>query len=97
MSTVALTHTVPMYIIARMFLGFGIPFCIVAGASLIGELGYPKERPVLTSMFNALWFVGSAVAAGITFGTQTIPSNWSWRIPSLLQAMPSLIQVTFIL
>lgn len=39
---------VGMYIIARMILGFGIPICIVAGSSLIGELSYPKERPVLT-------------------------------------------------
>lgn len=41
---------VGMYIIARMILGFGIPTCIVSGSSLIGELGYPKERPVLTSL-----------------------------------------------
>ena len=47
-----------MYIVARMILGFGIPVCIVAGSSLIGELGYPKERPVLTSLFNVAYFVG---------------------------------------
>lgn len=38
------------YIFARLILGFGLPACIVAGSSLIGELGYPKERPVLTSL-----------------------------------------------
>ena len=31
-----------MYIAARLFLGFGIPFCLVSGSSLIGELGYPN-------------------------------------------------------
>lgn len=41
---------VGMYIVARMILGFGIPTCIVSGSSLIGELSYPKERPVLTSL-----------------------------------------------
>jgi hypothetical protein len=30
----------------------------------MGELAYPKERPIMTSLFNALWFVGSLVAAG---------------------------------
>lgn len=89
--------TVPMYIVARLFLGFGIPFCIVAASSLMGELGHPNERPILTSLFNACWFIGSILAASITYGTQTIPSDWSWRIPSLLQAIPSLLQVTFIL
>jgi MFS family permease len=53
-----------MYVVARLLLGFGIPFCIIAGSSLMGELAYPKERPIMTSLFNALWFVGSLVAAG---------------------------------
>jgi len=85
-----------MFIMARWLLGLGIPFAIVAASSLIGELGYPKERPVLTSLFNASWFIGSIVAAGITYGTFTIKSNWAWRIPSLLQIAPSLLQLTFV-
>ncbi|KAL0256673.1 hypothetical protein SLS55_009069 [Diplodia seriata] len=90
------SNGVAMYLVARFLLGFGIPFCIVAASSLMGELGYPKERPILTSMFNACWFVGSILAAGITFGTQQVPSDWAWRIPSLLQAVPSVLQVTCI-
>jgi MFS family permease len=86
-----------MYIIARCILGFGIPFCIIAGSSLMGELAYPKERPIMTSLFNALWFVGSLVAAGISFGTQRLNNDYSWRIPSLLQVGPSLVQIIFIL
>lgn len=85
-----------MYIFARMVLGFGIPTCIVSGSSLIGELGYPKERAVLTSLFNVSYFVGQLVAAGICFGTNNIASNWGWRLPSVLQAVPSLIQMSFI-
>jgi MFS family permease len=85
-----------MYIIARGIIGFGLPYAIVAGSSLIGELAYPKERPVMTSMFNAAYFVGAIVAACVTFGTTHIPSEWSWRIPSLLQMAPSLLQVMFI-
>jgi len=86
-----------MYIFARWCLGFGIPFCIVAGSALMGELAYPKERPIMTSLFNALYFVGSLIAAGITFGTQEIKNDWSWRIPSALQAAPSLVQIAFVL
>jgi len=87
---------VGMYIVARMILGFGIPTCIVSGSSLIGELAYPKERPVLTSLFNVSYFVGQIVAAAICFGTNTIQSEWAWRIPSLLQICPSLLQLTFV-
>ncbi len=66
----------PMYIIARLIIGFGLPYAIVAGSSLIGELAYPKERAVLTSLFNAAYYVGAIVASAITYGTQLIPSDW---------------------
>ncbi|KAF2738972.1 general substrate transporter [Polyplosphaeria fusca] len=87
---------VGMYIVARMILGFGIPTCIVSASSLIGELGYPKERPVLTSLFNVSFFFGQVMAAGIAFGTNNMKSNWGWKIPSFLQMVPSLIQIIVI-
>lgn len=86
-----------MYVMARWILGFGIPFCIIAGSSLMGELAHPKERPIMTSLFNALYFVGALVAAGINFATQEIGNDWAWRLPSLLQAAPSMFQIAFIL
>lgn len=84
-----------MFTVARAVLGFGIPMAIVSASSLIGELAYPKERPYLGSLFNALWFVGAIVAAGVTYGTFNMKTNWSWRIPSILQAVPSLMQISF--
>ncbi|CAO2655029.1 Nn.00g117620.m01.CDS01 [Neocucurbitaria sp. VM-36] len=84
---------IAMYIIARMLLGVGILFCIIAGSALIGELGYPKERPFLTSLFNASYFLGAILAAAISIRTTGIIGNWSWRVPSLLQICPSLLQI----
>ena len=86
-----------MYIIARMMLGVGILFCIISGSALIGELGYPKERPVLTSLFNSSYFIGQIIASAIALGTTEIPSNWAWRLPSLLQICPSLLQICTVL
>ncbi|KNG48898.1 major myo-inositol transporter iolT [Stemphylium lycopersici] len=83
-----------MYIIARMLLGFGILFAIVSGSSLIGELAYPKERPFMTSLFNASYFIGSITAAAIAIKTTTMTGNWGWRAPSLLQICPSLLQIS---
>ncbi|KAI1148747.1 general substrate transporter [Nemania diffusa] len=91
-----LSVDVAQYIVARLILGFGIPTCIVSASSLIGELSYPKERPVMTSLFNVSYFVGQLLAAGITFGTNSIMSNYAWRIPSWLQMVPSLFQIAFI-
>ncbi|KAL2074931.1 hypothetical protein VTL71DRAFT_8711 [Oculimacula yallundae] len=91
----------PMYIISRMLLGFGIPFCIISGSAMLGELGYPKERPFLTALFNASYFIGSLTAAGITMRTSLImkdgkSSDWAWRIPSFLQLVPSMVQLIFV-
>lgn len=89
--------TAAMYIISRLILGFGIPTCIVSASSLIGELSYPKERPVLTSLFNVSYFVGQILAAAICFGTNSIATDFGWRIPSWLQMAPSLVQIAFVL
>lgn len=88
---------VAMYIIARMMLGFGIVFAIIAGSALIGELGHPKERAALTSLFNASYAFGAITAAAIGLGTVEIKDNWSWRVPSLLQMFPSMVQIIFVL
>ncbi|KIL85277.1 hypothetical protein FAVG1_11708 [Fusarium avenaceum] len=84
------------YIAARLILGFGIPSCLVSGSSLIGELGYPKERAVLTSLFSVSYFFGQITAAGICFGTNGVTTNWGWRIPSLLQIAPPMLQLCFV-
>lgn len=82
-----------MFIFSRIFLGHGIVYAIVAGAALLGELGHPKERQFLGSYFNAFYAVGALIGAGIVIQTQKIQSDWSWRLPSILQLLPSLIQI----
>jgi len=85
-----------MFVASRLIIGLGIPFAIVAASSLIGELSHPNERAILGSLFNSCYFIGSIVAAGITLGTFSLPTDWGWRIPSLLQVVPSSLQIAFI-
>jgi fucose permease len=92
---VTLILQVAMFIFARIFLGHGIVYAIIAGAALLGELGHPKERAFLGSMFNAFYGVGGVLGAGIIVQTRLIPNDWSWRLPSILQAAPSVIQIAF--
>lgn len=42
--------------------------------------------------FNAFWYVGSIIASWLTFGTGHLSTQWSWRIPSIVQgALPFVI------
>lgn len=41
-------------------------------------------------------YAGAIIAAGTTLGTYSIPNDWSWRLPSLLQMAPSILQLVFI-
>lgn len=49
-----------------------------------------------TTIYNTLWYLGSLIGARVSFGTNKIVGDWSWRAPCLLQAIPSLFQIVFI-
>ncbi|KAH7127136.1 MFS transporter [Dendryphion nanum] len=85
-----------MFIAARFFLGFGVAIAHGSAPLLITELCHPQHRAIFTTIYNTTWYFGSIIAAWLTFGTNNISSQWSWRIPSILQALPSILQITFV-
>lgn len=68
-----------MFLASRFVLGTGIPFAVSGAAQLLAELTHPRERAVITGLFNVSWFVGAILAAGVTLGTYAIPNDWAWR------------------
>jgi MFS family permease len=80
-----------MFVAARLLIGFGD--CIVLGSAplLITELAPPQDRAVLVTLSGASYHSGAFIASWVTFATLKIPSNWSWRLPSLLQCTFSII------
>jgi MFS family permease len=82
-----------MFIAARGIIGFGLAFNITAAPILIMELAFPTQKAPMVSIYNSLWSLGQIVAAWTTYGTFRIVSNWAWRIPSILQALSSVIQI----
>lgn len=56
-------------------------------------MSHPRNRPQTTALINTCWFFGAIIAAWVTFGALDIPSNWSWRLCCLIQAVPCLIQL----
>jgi sugar porter (SP) family MFS transporter len=80
----------------RVMLGFGNSLAQISSPMLLTELCHPQHRGRLTTVYNCLWNVGALIVAWIAFGTNFVPSEWSWRVPALIQALPSVIQLVFI-
>ncbi|UPK90881.1 hypothetical protein LCI18_001816 [Fusarium solani-melongenae] len=60
-----------------------------AASTYVAETTAPSVRPTALGLYFSCWAVGSVLAAGISYGTSGLePSNWTWHIPSILQAMP---------
>lgn len=84
------------FIIARFLIGFGLAYVVVGAPSLLAELALPKHRGTILAYFPTAWYTGAIIAAWTTYGTQFIDNSWSWRIPSLLQGLPAIIQIGLI-
>ncbi|TBU39804.1 hexose transporter [Dichomitus squalens] len=85
-------QNIHQFIGARFLLGFGLSIATNAAAMLVTEVSYPLYRPQLSSLYNTLWYSGNIVASWASFGTARINNDWAWRIPSILQAIPSFFQ-----
>ncbi|KAH8108793.1 hexose transporter [Phellopilus nigrolimitatus] len=90
------SQSIGMFIGARFMIGFGLGFAANSAPMLVSEIAYPPYRAQMTSLYNSLWYSGSIIAAWTTFGSFKIPSSWAWRLPSLLQGLPSILQVTLV-
>ncbi|KAK0655706.1 general substrate transporter [Cercophora newfieldiana] len=89
-------QNLPTFMGARFMLGFGNSLAQLASPMLLTELCHPQHRGRLTTVYNCLWNVGALVVAWTAFGTDFINNDWAWRVPALLQALPSVIQLAFI-
>ncbi|KHO01628.1 General substrate transporter [Metarhizium album ARSEF 1941] len=85
-----------MYIVGKMVLGFGGALIQMTAAVLVTELSHPKERVQVTSLYNTSIVLGYVVGAWVTYGCFRIPSQWSWRLPTLIQIVPSAYQLALI-
>lgn len=85
-----------MFIAGRYFIGLGSGINGIASPLLITELAHPSQRGKITAVYNTFYYFGSTIAAWTTFGTLQIHSNWSWRLPSLLQVAPSALQLCLV-
>ncbi|KAI0029707.1 general substrate transporter [Vararia minispora EC-137] len=94
----ATATTLSQFIGARALLGAGLQTELNSAPLLVLELSYPTQRGKLTSIYNSLWYSGSVLAAWTCFGAYNgaKTSQWSWRIPSIVQAFGPLLQISMV-
>ncbi|KXH63881.1 hypothetical protein CSAL01_03115 [Colletotrichum salicis] len=63
---------------------------------LISELAHPRYRVLLGSLYNTSFYLGALTAGWVTFGSYRIAGSWAWRLPTMLQALPAVIQMIFV-
>jgi len=77
-------------------MGFGNSMAQLSSPLLLTELCHPQHRGRITAIYNCLWNLGAIVNTWLSFGTKHIASEWAWRIPTIVQGVPSIIQISFI-
>ncbi|PPQ99579.1 LOW QUALITY PROTEIN: hypothetical protein CVT26_008400 [Gymnopilus dilepis] len=89
-------QNVPMFVIARILLGFGTSASGLTGPAYLAETLPLRWRAWGLGIFNDFYYVGGLIAAGITYATSFSSSTWAWRTPSLIQGVFSVICIIII-
>ncbi|KAJ9156225.1 Hexose transporter [Pleurostoma richardsiae] len=87
----AAAQNIGMFIAARFIIGFGLGFAQTSCVPYVAETIPPKYRAFGLGMFFSCWNVGTLIASGVCYGTSPWSSNWAWRLPSLIQIVPSIL------
>ncbi|EPT02814.1 hypothetical protein FOMPIDRAFT_1029123 [Fomitopsis schrenkii] len=94
----AAAQNVDYLIAGRVVLGLGAVIAQTAGPAYVVEMSHPAYRGILTGAYQANFFLGTIISTWIEFGLSYLPGNpdFQWRLPMGLQALPSVLVLTFI-
>lgn len=90
------SQNIGMFVVARIIVGIGSAISNGAAPTLLGELLPPRQRARILGLFFSCFYVGSLASSIVNYGSQNIQGTWSWRLPSLLQLIPSLLAIIIV-
>ncbi len=79
----------------RFLAGFGVAIVRSAAPAFVTEISPPQWRGPATLLYNSLWLIGAILASAIAYGTGPLASSLSWRLPLIIQVVPSSIVLVF--
>ncbi|KAF2084585.1 putative MFS monosaccharide transporter [Saccharata proteae CBS 121410] len=80
-----------MLVVARLIGGLGIGMLSMVAPLFISEISPPEIRGALLVLEELSIVFGIVVAYWITYGTRFMATEWSWRLPFLIQIIPGLV------
>ncbi|KAI8367944.1 glucose transporter [Choanephora cucurbitarum] len=85
------SHNIEMQLIGRFISGISVGACSVLSPMYNAELAPKEIRGRLIGFQQLMIDTGLLVSAWLDFGTIYINSDWSWRIPYLVQVAPAVL------
>ena len=94
----AAARSLPALMGGRFVLGLGAVLVQTAGPAYVAELAHPRFRGVLTGAYQTCFFLGTIASTWLEYGLNFVEGSpqWTWRVPLAVQAVPSLLVLTFI-
>lgn len=92
----ATSRNLAQLIASRFIVGGAGMLAVQPAPLLIAELAYPNYRGKMTSMYWCFYYLGAILASWSCYGTNGRGDNWSWRIPTILQAGYPVVQLLFL-
>ncbi|EFX05030.1 hexose transporter [Grosmannia clavigera kw1407] len=89
----AAAQDIAMFVVARFIVGLGNGATYVCGPIYLAECFPTRWRGPGLALFTDMYYVGSLIAAGVTYGTAKILNTWAWRTPSILQGFLMVLAV----
>lgn len=89
-------HSTGQFIVGRICVGIGSELASGPAPALIAETLPTKQRGTILGLYFTCYFVGSLVSSGVNYRAVDIASTWAWRVPSIIQAVPSLLALSLL-